>query len=554
MTNLAPNTGPDNLSDQCGTRTILIGSALVALITVAVRLADITHPAVFDEFFHILAANGFLETGTFNINDGTYTRGRLYTAILAVFIKMFGNSFFVYRLPSLIFGCMISVAVFIWLYKELGRRQAWIAATLMAFSPEMIYISQFTRFYSLQSLLFFIFAIVVYYNNAIFDKFSLNSRVGMILLAAFLLLASTHLQTITLIGLTGIFLWVFITYAIKFHTNKNTSAIIALYSATTVIAVTGLVFVLATKQGNMLLEQYTTPPHWMGTKNPGIFFYHYFYSETYPAFWFYLPLIILVGLIRNLRMAFFCAIIFCTAIAIHSFSGYKAPRYIFYVMPFFFILVSIAITCLYDYLSKTISALINMSPLNSITGIKIKYVCSILSVIIILFIAFMNPSYVGSIKSIISPGTLLSYYSNTADWSELKSTLTDLVDAETVIVSSEAPKSQYYLGTYDFELNQVAVLDENKIEFARNKRLGRPSFSTVESLKKIVSCNKKGILISESRRFMHAERIIPSDTRNYIIENFKNEKIKIPDVLVYTWYSDKDLTKPTDCSLAKKPK
>lgn len=63
----------------------------------------------------------------------------LYALVLAVWVRLFGDSEIAVRLPSLLFGLGSIAVTYIWADRWLGRRVALLAAALMAVSPAHIW-------------------------------------------------------------------------------------------------------------------------------------------------------------------------------------------------------------------------------------------------------------------------------------------------------------------------------------------------------------------------------------------------------------------------------
>ena len=130
--------------------------------SVLIRLVGLDHLPRNDELYTSLAASGWLADGVPRIADGVYERAQLYTILIANFFAAFGNSLVVARLPSLIAGSLLVVAVFAWTRAVAGGLPAWITALFLCLSPLSIQLSQYARFYTLQPLMFWLGAIGIY--------------------------------------------------------------------------------------------------------------------------------------------------------------------------------------------------------------------------------------------------------------------------------------------------------------------------------------------------------------------------------------------------------
>src|SRR3546814_16546110 len=74
--------------------------------------------------------------------------------MLGWLFRLFGDGLVVARLPSVLFGSLWVVAVFLWTRRIASSRAAWITALLFGIAPGAIAISQFPLFYALHDLSF----------------------------------------------------------------------------------------------------------------------------------------------------------------------------------------------------------------------------------------------------------------------------------------------------------------------------------------------------------------------------------------------------------------
>jgi Dolichyl-phosphate-mannose-protein mannosyltransferase len=135
------------VDSAAGRLTPLVLFAAAALLY-AVNLDRLPHP---DEYYHILAARGLVETGEPRIAEGLYNRVFLHTWLVSKSFALFGESFAAARLPSVLAMAGLVALLFAWLRREAGSPAAWIGAGLFAVSPFAVDIAQFCRFYALGS-------------------------------------------------------------------------------------------------------------------------------------------------------------------------------------------------------------------------------------------------------------------------------------------------------------------------------------------------------------------------------------------------------------------
>ena len=152
----------DLAADEVKKGSTLVPVVLLFFLSVVIGAIGLDHLPRNDELYTLLAARGWLIDGVPRIADGVYDRAQLYTILVAQFLRVFGESLAVARLPSLIAGSLLVVAVFVWTRSVAGNLAAWIAALFVCLSPLTIQMSQYARFYTLFGLLFWLGAVGIY--------------------------------------------------------------------------------------------------------------------------------------------------------------------------------------------------------------------------------------------------------------------------------------------------------------------------------------------------------------------------------------------------------
>jgi hypothetical protein len=107
-----------------------LGLDLVALAALCpiTRLTSLDHNPHEDELTQLLAARSLLADGTLAIDGGQpYTRAWVYTYLVAGAFRVGGEGLPVGRLPAVLFGTLLVLALFVWLRGPAGRAGAWAA-------------------------------------------------------------------------------------------------------------------------------------------------------------------------------------------------------------------------------------------------------------------------------------------------------------------------------------------------------------------------------------------------------------------------------------------
>jgi hypothetical protein len=92
----------------------------------------------------------------------------------------------------------------------------------------------------------------------------------------------------------------------------------------------------------------------------------------------------------------------------------------------------------------------------------------------------------------------LRMYASESDWTLAMPTLQALVGPDATLVVSSAVKGAYYFGDYDYELNVSTVREsETRDEFGRDRRTGRPSIGTRESLAHVMAESEVTVVVAD---------------------------------------------------------
>ena len=143
-----------------GNRFFLFLFLLVFLAGFAIRIYRIGEMSLWwDELITGKYAQRVLETGMPLSPSGlvVYWRGAIYTYTVSLSMLIFGHNEFSVRLPSVVFGMIVSVISFFFTYKM--TKNKWIALCAMLFlsaSPYNVEFSRFARFYIINAGLFLI--------------------------------------------------------------------------------------------------------------------------------------------------------------------------------------------------------------------------------------------------------------------------------------------------------------------------------------------------------------------------------------------------------------
>lgn len=452
-----------------------VAAGLVLLASLAVRIGLLNAAPHFDEYYHLLAARGWMETGAPAILDGQYTRSLAYTRAVAWLFETTGqDSLNVARLVSLLPGVLLPVAVFLWVRAAAGTLAAGVAALFMIAWPQGIVESQMLRFYAMQVLLFVVGAIGVY--EAAGTRGA--ARAGWALLAAVALLGALQLQITSAIGMLGILGWLagLVLFVHPAFDGRRGVALAGLAGAG-VLALAGL-WASGVLDGAWAMYRWV-PEHSADARNY-VLFYHHNLRDQYGGFWIFFPLAAIVACRVNLRLATFCAAVFCIAVALQSFGGMKANRYLSYAMPFFFILWAMAISVLLPALVGLMRGL--GWPRLLIGGL--------------LAVSLLHVAAGSSFVMQAARHALGQPPDDREDWRQLAQVVGDW-SAVPFRMTTHELHTVAHLGDYDLLISPSRRSELSEPEdFGLDPRTGRPVIASAEALRAVAACKREGIVIS----------------------------------------------------------
>jgi hypothetical protein len=491
---------------------------MVALVAATVRLYMAGHESqlLWDELFHLLAARSWADGHTLVIANGIYGRAWLFTALIGELYRLFGESVFVARLPSLLAGTGWVVAVFLWTRSVASAPAAWIAAMLFCFAPASLFLSQFIRFYALHGLLFWIVAVNWY---AVVCRSIPSTEVAWRIV---LLLVSggiaLHLQLTTVIGLLVLGVWSAAEVGRQWLDPELRTTKLRVLIAGGVIA--GLVGAGYLAVGGL--------DHWIDLYRGSAVFvaqqradnvvaYHQMLVSQFPTLWTLLPLAVLVGMRAMPRPVLFSTTMFLGVVLIHSFAGRREERYIAYAMPYFFVLWGIAIAVVWPQINR-VSRMAVTSALGTAANFRTleKPLGAGLALAAVIFAILSNPATVSAAKRLRSPQEFPTQ--PTSHWRDASEVLRPWLERAEVLVTTNGTYAQYYFGDYDFEVSRNIVSQTDTAEeFGRDRRTGRLAISEPESVRSVLSCFQTGLFVGHAHQWRHARNGISNEAIEVLV-------------------------------------
>ena len=481
------------------TRVSWLAPLLVGLLALGVRLLHLDKPAHFDELYHLLAGQSWLAEGTLRIAEGTYNRTALFTIYLAGWMALLGESLVAVRLPSVLAGVALVVAVFLWTRRVATPAAAWIAAVLLALWRDSILIDQFARFYALHALMFWLGAIACF--RLVSDPPAGRVHKLALGLGALLALAvAFYLQALTAIGLAGLGVWLALVLALRAR-GRPLRQILPVGLGLAGLGLVALGLLVATGLGRDLLATFREVPAWNAGLRNAVWYYHLEFVVDFPSLWPLLAVAVLVGLGTRPAPTGFCAVVFGVAFVLHSLAASKGVRYIYWSMPFLFVLWAIALADVWPRLWRFLGDAAARA-LPGPGGRRRAVPSATLAVVLLVTLGAQG----AVLKSL---GTFADTTAGRADWAGARAPLQAwLREADVVITSSEL-EALHYLGRYDFLLSK-SRLDElhgASADFDRDPRTGRPVITTAAAMARVLDCFDDGLVVSSDSRWRDAGQV-----------------------------------------------
>lgn len=479
---------------------------LVFVVALGVRLLQPNQPPDFDELYHMLAARSWLDDGTFAIADGVYSRGAAFTLLVAGFMGVLGESWVVARLPSILLGSLWVTVVFLWVRAYAGRTAAVLAALAFAFDPTAVNLSQQVRFYTLHGIAIWVLAIAVFH---VAQRRMGPREAGVLLLGLAAGWLAYDLQVITLIGVMALGAWLLAYFLWRTFAGTERDPRFA-WGAVAVVGggVLGIAYYALTGALVPMVERFATAPLWAADRQTDIRWYHEWFRGQYGAFWALFPLAALAAVHRFRAPAAFCVVFFGVAFVLHSLSGSKAERYLFWAYPAF-----VAVWAMAG--AVVIPALFRMGRemVQAALGPRGATAAAVAMVgVAMAFAAYTTPvNY--SVRQMLKATDEWRPYP-LSDWEAAAPDLRALATEADVVISGVLPKALYYLDRGDVVLGATELADLSPgqalpPEFTNDPRFGRPSISRPESLRRLMDDHATGLVILEPWQWDHECCVTP---------------------------------------------
>jgi hypothetical protein len=522
---------------------------VVLLVALALRLIQLNHAPHFDEFYHLLAANSRLADGDMCIAEclHPYNRGGLFTMLVAGAIGIFGDSLVSARLVPLLGGLLLTVGVFAWTWHVAGRTAAVVAGLLVALSPEAIFISQFIRFYAWQALLVWVGATAVFL--VVHPPSALDRRRRIVLLAgaAVALFGAFSLQVTSLIALAALGVWLLIdpiaTWAAG-EAKVRPRRLAILVGGTLVLGAAAAFVAYRSGMVDPLWARYRQVNMFEVAEASDIRYYHNFFLRTYPTLYTLLPVAFVISLWKHPAAAKFCAAMFGVSIVAHSGGGFKATRFVFYTMPFFFALWGLALSAVLPPLAKAaregMASWLGAEQDSRRATVGGALLVGVAALAVLASNSAYNTTWKMATLTDAEWPASKPLYRGRPEWRPAVATIKAITDTAEVVVTSASVKAHYFLNRSDVEIDASRLFYSGgfNADFWLDWRVGQPVIRTADAMDRLISCYSSGVVVMEKHSWGTRWRTI-AETAEFIASHL--EELPLPDgsdLRLFRWGPD----------------
>ena len=150
--------------------------------------------------------------------------------------------------------------------------------------------------------------------------------------------------------------------------------------------------------GLLSLATYTDQWGLESAQNPAFYVGHML--DGYPGVWTAFGLAAVLAATRQFRLTLLCVSIFGTAFGVHSLLAWKADRYLFYSIPFFFVVLGLAFARVAGPFAALVEGLVQRSSALRTRPRLARAARNAILAGVILFAALSHPALIRSVRSL----------------------------------------------------------------------------------------------------------------------------------------------------------
>jgi hypothetical protein len=348
---------------------------LILIGALGARLHNLgKHSFWVDELYHAVAALSMVETGEPTLpgyGGGEYTRAYPVTYLAAQMFEWFGPGEAAGRAPFLILNMVFLLIAFFVIRRWFNVHLALIVVFVLAFSPHELRMGRELRMYGLLQLLYFS-AAALFYSGLEPRRSALTAdaesrawwppSIGQLLFlgsACVLFIAALRIQPLAVNFAMALAAYCLVMIGVTVHQQGPGKALKTPYTFLLVLMMSGALAVMAIAPNTVswLIETARTRPHW-ATTGDGLGYYSWFFGYYYPG----LTAVYILGIVLLIRrfgrpgLFVLCSFVPLMTAHVWFFTGRVEMRYIFYILPYFFIGACFALERVFRRLLRLVAA------------------------------------------------------------------------------------------------------------------------------------------------------------------------------------------------------
>lgn len=308
-----------------------------------------------DEFFAVYAAKSYMSENSFYVPyEGEHPYRKLVVYITGYMFKAFGESEASARMPFAIANILFIILFYLFLSKMFSRRMSIVVCFIIAFSPLFIQMSRECRSYTLHQLFYFLSATLFFIgfeykeNNKVIKMWQLVPRIEtkyqinlLILLLSFIsgyIAKSLQPLTYNLVFVIGGYALTMLTIGIFNRGRPNRS--MTKYAVVLIAIGSGVLvqYIFNYEHFQKMLDWSTALPDWARFHEYSVHHYRWYLADQYPVIFYTYPLGIYLLIKNHQEKGIFFLLMFAIPFILHSLIyPLKSDRYIFYIVPYFFL-------------------------------------------------------------------------------------------------------------------------------------------------------------------------------------------------------------------------
>jgi uncharacterized membrane protein len=504
-----------------------------------------------DEYVHVVTASAFLhETPPDN-------NGILYTWMMIPFFRLFGETEFWSRFPSVILGALSIPLLYVFGKKYFNRQVGLFAAVLLTVSQYHIFWSRIARFYAIWMFFFLLFAVVLGetmnvkndwkpIKNKIFNYLRCTPKNLIVTILLFLLALISNQMTFLVIYSVGFYH--FVLFLVRLYHKKyrflSFNAIISygflFFCAMTFVPafqnfLKVFIFILFPEGIWNFLPQLDRIKVLMDTQPYEIFQMYLAVLKTdFPKLWVIGIIGCLWGFVRFRKSALFNFSLSVVLFLLMSFVYREPalPRYIIYLYPFFLIGISVIF---YEIVYWSKRFVFKKYPESSVW-------------ILLLVLLFLSPikqswAMVNSKKhGEVVPKALSVWYFT--DWKTSTQKVKQQLQPNDVIISTIVQPMQFYL--HRKEIVRFRQMFYNAAEYKYDKfpvDTITSNANSTQALAKLLNSTDRAWLLAD---YYFNNVMTDPETRAYVLQNMRFEyDMSNEYVSVFSWDKAHPMTQPS---------